>query len=240
MSSIHRRSLLVLAICLAVSMAAQAVSLPISNPSFENPASPPATFTGGMTFGPTSWSVYNTGATDGFRYFGVWNPTTTDSYDLPIPDGSNVGVVFLQNTFSLAEAGLQQVLTSTLQLSTHYTLTVEVGNFDPGASTVPFDFTGFPGYRVDLLAGSTVIASDNNTLQPAEGQFLTSIVSVSISAAHANAGQPLTIRLVNLNGPGIEVNFDRVALNAVAVPEPSTAMLSMAGALLVLKRRRSR
>jgi hypothetical protein len=50
----------------------------------------------------------------------------------------------------------------------------------------------------------------------------------------------LTIRLVNLNGPGIEVNFDRVTLNAVPVPEPSTAGLSIAGAFLVLKRRRSR
>jgi hapalindole H/12-epi-hapalindole U/12-epi-fischerindole U synthase len=238
MAPISRR-FLTLAVGVALPLAARAVSLPIFNPSFENPASPPATFTGGMTFGPANWTVYNTGATDGFRYFGVWNPTTTDSFDLPIPDGSNVGVVFLQNTFSLAEAGLQQILSSTLQLSTHYTLSVEVGNFDPGASTEPFDFTGFPGYRVDLLAGSTVIASDNNTLQPAEGQFLTSIVSVSIGATHVNAGQPLAIRLVNLNGPGIEVNFDRVVLDAVPVPEPSTAILSTMGALMALKRRRS-
>jgi hapalindole H/12-epi-hapalindole U/12-epi-fischerindole U synthase len=196
-----------------------AALLPVSNPGFENPVTAPGVFTGAQAAGPVGWTVYNRGATNSLRFFGVWNPATTASFADPVPDGANVGVVFLDNTTAIAEAGLQQVLAATLQLATRYTLTVEVGNFAPSAGA-PWNFTGFPGYRVDLLAGSAVIASDNNTLQPGEGRFLTATVGVSIGASHANAGQPLTIRLVSLNGPGVEVNFDRVRLDATAVPEP--------------------
>lgn len=238
MCPISRRLLLILAACGALPLAAEATLVTINNPSFEDPITSPATFSGGMTFGPTGWTVYNSGATDNDRYFGVWNPTTTNSYTDPVPDGANVGVVFLNNPANFAEAGLRQVLAATLQLSTQYTLTVEVGNFAPGANPMNWNFTGFPGYRVDLFAGSTLIGSDNNTLLPAEGRFLTSTVSVTTGVSHANAGQALGIRLVNLNGPGIEVNFDRVRLDATSVPEPSSAALGALAALLAMNARR--
>lgn len=232
--------LLALAAALAVPAVADAVLITITNPSFENPVSNPGMFTGSNVSGPAGWTVYNAGATNNLRYFGVWNPATTPSYAAGAPEGANVGVVFLENTSNFAEAGLRQTLADTLQLSTQYTLTVEVGNFGPYAGS-GWDFTGFPGYRVELLAGGTVIASDNNTLAPAEAQFLTSTVAVTIGASHTNAGQPLAIRLVNLNGPvGIEVNFDRVRLDAVTVPEPSTAVLLGLAALLAVTRRRRR
>ncbi len=232
--------LLALAAALALPAVADAVLLTITNPSFENPVTNPSTFTGAQASGPAGWTVYNAGQTNNLRYFGVWNPATTPSYVAGAPDGANVGVVFLENTSNFAEAGLRQTLADTLQLSTQYTLTVEVGNFGPYAGA-GWDFTGFPGYRVELLAGSTVIASDNNSLAPAEAQFLTSTVAVTIGASHANAGQPLTVRLVNLNGPaGIEVNFDRVQLAAVAVPEPSSAALLGLAALMAVTRRRWR
>lgn len=208
-----------LAASFALPLPAFAELLPLNNPSFENPITAPGNFAGAQTSGPTGWTVYNRGATNNLRFFGVWNPAMTPSFTDAVPDGANVGVVFLDNTTGIAEAGLQQVLAATLQLSTRYTLTVEVGNFAPSAGA-PWNFAGFPGYRVDLLAGSTVIASDNNTLLPAEGRFLTSTVTVSIGRSHANAGQPLGIRLVSLNGAGVEVNFDRVRLDALAVPEP--------------------
>lgn len=229
--------LLLVSLASAILASAHAAPITVLNPSFESPATAPATFTGTMTTGPSNWTVYNTGATDNTRYFGVWNPATTVSYVNGAPDGANVGVVFLDNVTNLAEAGLQQVLAATLQLSTHYTLTVEVGNFSPG-DPAPWDFTGFPGYRVDLLAGSTLLASDNNTLAPGEGIFLTSTVSFTTGASHADAGQALRIRLVNLNGPGVEVNFDNVRLDAAAVPEPSTALLGGIGAACMLLRRR--
>ncbi len=155
------------------------------------------------------------------------------------PDGSSVGLVFLENTTNLAEAGLQQTLTTVLGLSTQYTLTVEVGNFsDAGGGS--FDFTGFPGYRVDLFAGGILLASDDNTLSPGEGIFETSVVSFTTGDSHPNAGQPLAIRLVNLNGPGSEVNFDNVRLDASAIPEPSSVFLGAIGMIcLMLKRNRT-
>jgi hapalindole H/12-epi-hapalindole U/12-epi-fischerindole U synthase len=212
------------AISFALPTTAQAALLLINNPSFETPVTANATFTGAQATGPSGWTVYNTGATNNLRYFGVWNPATTNSFISGAPHGANVGVVFLENTTNIAEAGLQQVLSSTLQLSTQYTLTVEVGNFSDFDIT-PFDFTGFPGYRIDLYAGSTLLASDNNTLSPGEGVFATSTFTYTTGASHANVGQALGIRLVNLNGAGTEVNFDNVRLDATAVPEPSTSVL---------------
>ena len=233
-----RRSLLRFAlVAFLIPAATHAASLTINNPSFELPTTASATFSGGMTFGPNGWSVYNAGQTNDSRYFGVWNPGTTLSYTNGAPHGANVGVVFLINTTNIAEAGLQQTLGATLQLSTKYTLTVEVGNFSP-ADNGPYNFTGFPGYRVDLLAGTTLLASDNNTLLPAEGIFETSTVSFTSGSSHPNAGQPLTIRLVNLNGLGIEVNFDVVQLDASPVPEPSAALFGAIGILCASMRRR--
>ena len=216
---------------------AEAALLTVNNPSFESPVTAAATFTGAQASGPSSWTVYNSGATNSDRFFGVWNPSTTNSFVSGAPDGVNVGVVFLQNTTNLAEAGLQQVLSATLAVSTEYNLRVEVGNFSP-ADPGPFNFVGFPGYRVDLFAGSTLLASDNNTLAPGEGIFATSVVSFTTGATHANAGQPISIRLVNLNGAGTEVNFDNVRLDAVAVPEPMSVCLGLAGMFGLRSRRR--
>ena len=235
------RSLLILAASLALPGVAGAAALVVANPGFEATPTPNGTFLGNGTTGPVGWgwTVSNTGPTNGNRFFGVWDPTGTPSYIPARPAGENVGVIFLDDVLGL-EARLQQVLADTLQLSTQYTLTVEVGNFRPSPGGDPWNFTGFPGYRVDLLAGSTVLASDNNTMAPAEGVFLTSTVTFTTGLAHANAGQPLAIRLVNLNGPGagVEVNFDNVSLNAEIVPEPSGLALLAVGALLGLGARR--
>lgn len=232
-----RKALLAAAAALALSTSAVAQPITVNNFSFENPVTAPATFTGGTAFGPTGWSVYNAGETNDFRYFGVWNPATTTSYLDPI-HGANVGVAFLMNDFNIAEAGLQQTLTATLQAGTQYTLRVEIGNFAPQPG--PFDFAGFPGYRVDLMAGTTVLASDPNTLAPGEGRLLTSTVEYAAFAGNPNLGQSLRIRLVNLNGPGTEVNFDNVRLDAAPVPEPATLGFFAAGAVLLMRTARRR
>lgn len=205
---------------LTVSSVAGAAPIPVTNSSFELPATPPDSFI--VNAPPNGWSAY--GMLDfGNRTIGVLNPTTTTLYLDPVPDGSNVGVTFLQPQQN-SEAGLQQTLAATLQPLTQYTLTVEVGNLAVGDA--PFAFDGFPGYRVDLLAGTTVIASDDDTLLPGEGRFLTSTVQLTTGATHPNAGQALTIRLVNLDAaPGIEVNFDDVRLDATPLGTCAAAPL---------------
>ncbi len=195
-------------------------SVTISNHSFEAPVTAPDTF---QTLAPPpGWSAYGT-LDFGWRTIGVVNPNTTLLYLDPVPLGSNIGVTFLGPTYSNLPSGLQQTLTTTLQSRTTYTLTVAVGNmaYVPTPPHNAFNFNGFPGYRVELLAGGFVIAADHNSLLPGEGRFLTSTVQVAISSSHTNIGLPLGIRLINLDAaPGIEVNFDDVRLDATAIPDP--------------------
>lgn len=221
-----------------------AVSIPITNAGFENPVTPPDSFI--TNAAPSGWTTF--GAINfSNRVVGVLNPAASVLYAEPAPEGANVGVVFLLDGSAASPAGLQQTLGSTLQTNTVYTLRVEVGNIanDSRAPHNAFQFNGFPGYRVDLLAGGVVLASDQNTLAPAEGRFIGSVVTASIGASHALAGQALGIRLVNLDGEnGIEVNFDNVRLDATAIPEPASATALAAGLALLAgamaRRRRER
>ena len=202
-----------------------AAPVTVTNHSFELPVIGAGTFS--TTAAPPGWSVYGNGINFGNRTIGVLHPNTTTLYLEPVPTGSNVGVIFLmdnpgnQTQFANIEAGMRQMLGTTLQSLTRYTLTVEVGNIANDVNA-PFQFNGFPNYRIDLLAGTNVLASDNNTLLPGEGRFLTSTVSVTTTNNHSLTGQPLGIRLVNRNNaPGIEVNFDNVRLDASPVPVPT-------------------
>ena len=191
---------------------AGAAPVTISNPSFELPVTPPDSFIVGSV-APPGWTSFGT-LNETTRVVGVVNPNNTILYVEPVPDGDNIGVTFFQN-FSGAEAGMQQTLAATLQLSTEYTLTVEIGNMASAPPPNDFDFDGFPGYRVELLAGGVVIASDENTQLPGEGRFLTSTVEFTTGDSHPQAGQALGIRLTNLDAaPGTEVNFDDVQLDA--------------------------
>ena len=140
-------------------------------------------------------------------------------------------------TAEQGEYGFQQTLTSTLQANTNYSLQVEIGNIASGTGIdgTFFNLDGFPGYRVDLLAGITVLNQDNNTFAGSigEGLFSTSLLRFSTGASHPLLGQALGIRLVNLNvlDAGfpltvLEVDFDNVRLSAVsAVPEPTSLLL---------------
>jgi hypothetical protein len=215
-----RIPLLFLVLLIPVEVRARAIT--IQNASFEAPAIAAGTFA--TTSAPAGWSAV--GAIDfGSRTIGVLNPSSTVLYTVPAPHGNNVGVVFLmddffnQALFSNQPAGMQQTLSTLLQPSTRYTLEVAVGNIgnDPAFPHNQFQFGGFPGYRVELLAGGVVIGADANTLLPPAAGFVTSKVEVDIGTAHAQLGQPLTIRLLNLNAAlGIEVNFDDVRLTATS------------------------
>jgi hypothetical protein len=181
---------------------------------------------------PSGWAAY--GAVGGPAFIGVLNPGVQAQEPLATyfpggaPEGENVALTFFDGHQGAAEFGIQQTLSATLQLRTRYTLTVEIGNIASGVSVVPpysgfgfFDLRGFPGYRVDLRAGGTVIGSDDNSLLPDEGEFLTSTFDVVIGNTHDDENEPLTIRLVNLNTQDVndpvidlEVDFDNVRLEA--------------------------
>jgi hypothetical protein len=219
--------------CGITGLTARAEFLSISNPSFESPAVAAGEFN--VASPPPGWTLFGTLHFSGWRSIGVVNPNTTLLYIDPVPSGSNIGVVFLGPTYSNIPTGLFQSLTTSLQARTTYTLTVAVGNMsnDPNPPHNAFDFSGFPGYRVELLAGDFVVASDNNSLLPGEGRFVTSVVQVVIGSTHTNIGLPLGIRLINLDAaPGIEVNFDDVRLDAVPIPDPEITIVSEEGGAL--------
>ena len=213
----------------ALSGVALADPIPIANHSFELPVVSNDSFI--TTSAPTGWTAVGT-VDFGWRAVGVVNPNTTTLYLDPVPDGANVGVVFLGPTHSNLPSGLRQTLTNVLQARTVYTLTVDVGNMntDPTPPHNQFNFTGFPGYRVELLAGGAVVASDDNSLLPGEGRFLTATVMLATASSSTNFGSALGIRLLNLDAAaGIEVNFDNVRLDAVPRPDPVIRIDPMPG-----------
>jgi hypothetical protein len=58
-------------------------------------------------------------------------------------------------------------------------------------------------------------------------------VAVNIAASNPFGGQPLGIRLVNLNSaPGIEVNWDNVRLEHGPIPSPSLGVVRTENSLL--------
>jgi hypothetical protein len=238
--------LLSFGLCAAIPASSQTV--PIFNASFEIDVVDDGDFNSNIT--PAGWSTYDPTGVLGRDYsdVGVLNPADippSTLYPGGAPDGANVALIFLwpqtvpdQNQ----PVGLQQTLVATLQAFTHYTLTVQVGNIAHDGSGI-YSLSGFPGYQVQLFAGSTLLAQDNNTLAPTEGTFQLSTVQFTSAGAHAALGQALSIRLINLNIPnsGIEVNFDDVQLTAAAVPEPAVTALVFAGlalgAVICLRRR---
>jgi len=203
---------------LAMGSAANAVPITVDNPSFELPPH------GDGGWGPTfAWDLVGPGGGEG----GNWNPESHQFTSLP--KGNHVGWAYQDFATGVAQ-GIAQVLGATFAADTEYELTVEVGN--------SWDYY-FSGYAVQLLAGGTVIAEDDNTLHPHWGEWATSTVLYSYDAAHGSlVGDPLEIRLLNLGldpeggKMNVEVEFDDVRLTAEAttdLPEPITIALMTIG-----------
>lgn len=226
------------------------IMIPVVNSSFEDISG--ETPFNEFTFGPLNgWELYDPGSiTNGGAgntfFIGTLAPTAPVYFTNGAPHGSRVAIAFnYHGSGGTGEYGLQQTLSATLQANTTYTLQVDVGNIASGTSLdgTFFPLTGFPDYRIDLLAGGQVIASDNNSLAGslAEGAFSTSTLQFTADPDHLQLGQLLGIRLVNLNridplfpSSDLEVDFDHVRLSAItSVPEPnslfmiSTAMLGL-------------
>ncbi|TWU54337.1 hypothetical protein Poly51_30540 [Rubripirellula tenax] len=208
-----------------------------------------------FTFGPLNgWDLYDPdgiaagGGAGATYYIGTLTPNAPTNFTAGAAEGQRVGIAFnFAGSGGQGEYGMQQTLSATLQANTHYQLDVEIGNIASGIAQNGDDFNlnGFPGYRVDLLAGGAVLDQDDNSLSGsiAEGDFGTSSLSFTTGDTHSLLGQALGIRLVNLNqidlmypGAHLEVDFDNVRLNATAVPEPSSLVLLALGGVVAFRR----
>lgn len=237
------RSLAFAAATFAVSTTAYAQAISITNAGFEADIIPDGAFS---VLIPTGWQVYDPSGiiNQNANSVGVIRPNVAQEY-FPggAPEGDQAALVFLAGNAS-GPAGLQQTLATTLAAQTRYTLSVEIGNIASGTSLVGssdggnvfYNLDGFPGYRIELLAGNTVLGFDSSSAGAIpEGEWRRATLSVDSTSFGDSLGQSLTIRLVNLDMPGtvevpaIEVDFDAVSLVAAPVPEPATAALWLAG-----------
>jgi len=155
-----------------------------------------------------NWGYYFNG------YCGVYNPVAGDYNTGEAPEGQNVGFVESYSAdddpYYTPAGGLSLTLPTELEANTGYTLTVKVGN--------PLYNDEFPGYRVQLVAGGSVLAQDANSLIPS-GEWITSTVKYT-SGDSVTPGQKLSVRLMTMatvvGEPGgaltYEVHFDDVKL----------------------------
>ena len=228
---------LVLAV-LTINSQANGDLLNIENASFEDTTG--QSVFNEFTFGtPAGWANYDPNNVIGLPgvFIGTLIPNGVDFFNDTAPDGSRVGILFNSQQQGAGEYGFEQTLVDTLQANTRYTLSVEVGNIASGFATdgTFYNLDEFPGYRVDLLAGGVVVASDDDSLTIAEAEFETSVLEFTVGDSHALLGQQLGIRLVNLNeipdgftqgtSPDLEVDFDLVTLDATSIPEPRLGLL---------------
>jgi len=185
-------------------------------------------------------------ATGSGAYVGVLNPTGTTYFDSGTPEGENAALLYTDGAAGGNPYGIEQQLTATLTADTSYTLSVQVGNIASGTGLVApysgfgfYNLDGFPGYRVELWAGNSLLAADENNLPllpDAEGQFMLASLTYN-SQATDPIGQPLLIRLINPNAPdvagvtGLEVDYNDVRLDAspISVPLPGSLWLLLAG-----------
>ena len=228
-----------------------AVQLAVANPGFEDISG--ETPVNEFTFGPLSgWELYDpdtiTGGGAGPTYFlGTLTPFEPDPIGNPgvyayFPagalEGQRVGIAFSSfGSGGQGEWGFVQTLSETLQVNTSYTLEVGIGNIGSGTSMGGqfFLLDGFPGYRVDLLAGGVPVASDNNSLGGTipDGEFATATINLTTGQTHPQEDETLAVRLVNLNvvdpafpNSDLEVDFDLVSLVATPVTVPELPALS--------------
>jgi hapalindole biogenesis HpiC1 cyclase-like protein/PEP-CTERM motif-containing protein len=206
-------SLAVVALLFGMVGRAEAVPIPIANSGFEACAqTSPTVKTCPLGEGDfTSQSNAATGWThDGNTTAGVFNPTTAQ-YSGQAPEGSHVAY---SNS-----APLSQTLGAPLAANTTYTLQVLVGD--------RLD-TNFPGYQVQLLAGSTILNQCDTCVTPANGTFANAMVTYTTGSSFP-AG---SLKIV-LDSNNIQTNFDNVRLDATpvvnGVPEPTSLLLLGSG-----------
>ena len=166
---------------------------------------------------PTVWVVGDSGG-------GAYNPTAVDGYGGVAPEGNNV---LLATSGAGYDKGMSQVLSGNLQANTQYDLSALVGNpslwnFAQNESTTTAD------YRIELLAGGVVLASDTGD-SPVDHttSFITAGLTYNSGASFAQLGEALEIRLLAVDfTDGYQVDFDDVKLTAEG-PDPYTVALTL-------------
>jgi hypothetical protein len=214
-------ALLVVGMMVPVSGGATTVSVPITNPSFED-VSPHAPLVPGQVYtnvvGWTSTSADTWYATSPYY-------TTSSSYPYYpnlIPNGTNVSFT--------ANNSITQLLSAYVQLGHQYDLSVWVGNPYGAASNYTVSLVGVDGsggnHTIQTISGS-----------PTSHRFVD--VTIQYLANSEFVGQQLKIVLQSTHN---EVDFDNVSLTDTYnnVPVPSTLMLLGSGlfGLTLLRRRR--
>ena len=140
-----------------------------------------------------------------------------------VPNGLNEGV----NALQMSQGSISQKLIATIQPNTTYTLQVDIGQRADQS---------FDGYTTTLMAGSTVLGTDNNALVPQAGGLVTSTVTYYASASDPNIGQPLGVVLA-VGTSGQQTIFDDVRVTgtpgqvvefgALAITDPSFEAVSL-------------
>eukprot|EP01083_Nonionella_stella_P099075 278635_1 len=119
------------------------------------------------------------------------------------------------------EIGIHQKLSEVVTANTIYTLKVYVGHPGNGCwsksstdGAVCQNYVGFPGYRVQLMAGNNnILTEDDDTLNIDQRQWMQSVVTVSIAPRNIHLGKQLKIMLIDKNLAGGYVAFDDVRLD---------------------------
>ncbi len=228
---------------------ALAASVDVINPGFEDISG--ETPINEFTFGDLNgWTLYDpdTITSDGdgpVYYVGTLTPVEPDPignpgvyvfFDDGAPEGQRVGIAFnYYGSGGGGEYGLEQVLSETLQPNTTYQLRVRIGNIATGTAVGGGEFSlyGFPGYRVELFAGTTLLSEDDNSLAGSipEGEFAETVIEHTTGASVPEPPPALGIRLINLNTvdpayplSDLEVDFDDIRLDASPAATPVPAL----------------
>jgi hypothetical protein len=207
---------------------AHAAPLSVDNPGFEDPD---CTLGCGAS-GTLSFALSAAGwTTEGNAVAGVFRPSlfagTSGSYASLVPEGGQVGFVNFQSS-------LFQQLDDLLEPATLYTVGLDLGQRP--------DCCAVGAFRVQLLAGGAVLAEIGDLgLLPAAGTFARVSFGFSTAAGDQRIGDPLAIRISNLDPASVnsQLNFDAITVDASVVPLPAPAgLLATAWLMLVARRRR--
>ena len=162
---------------------------------------------------PGPW--HSGGTTNTLR--GIYNPGGNTYYgaeDDGVPagaDGAHVAYLYDYGPGDESVA-LYQTLATTCELGGIYTLTVAVGN---RFQTNPYGPSTFGGFKIELLSGSTVLASVADTFVPPPGEFRDATLAFSANPlAPKLRRRALTVRMRLTNGlQGSATDFDNVRLS---------------------------